>query len=65
VTENITAEIFQVASDEAKESYNADIIKELPSDTIDHMEDNTDAIVEWFVFLLASFSGLKGTTAFH
>ena len=45
--DNIQCEIFQTILEEARESYKADIIHELQSNTPDDMEDNLDKIVSW------------------
>ncbi len=47
VTENIEAEIFQVCLDEARESYKAEIIWELASNTVEDMENNLKQILAW------------------
>ena len=45
--ENLEAEIFQVISDDAKESYKSDIILELPSNTTDDIENNIEKVTAW------------------
>jgi len=47
ITENVDAEILQVCLDEATESYHADIVKELQSDTVDEMEENVEWVTKW------------------
>jgi len=47
VQENIEAEIMQVLLDEAKESYNSDIVLELASNTTDDMLSNIEQISTW------------------
>lgn len=47
ITENISAEIFQVVLDEARESYRPEIVWELPSNTVEDMEHNVELIVRW------------------
>ncbi|BBN18448.1 adenylate kinase [Marchantia polymorpha subsp. ruderalis] len=44
---NIECEIFQVLLEEARESYNKDIILALPSDTIEDMSNNVGLLKEW------------------
>jgi adenylate kinase len=47
IRENIEAEIMQVCLDEATEAYDAAIVRELRSETIEHMRDNAKLIAEW------------------
>lgn len=47
LTENIQCEIFQTILEEARESYNHDIVHELPSNTPEEMENNLDQIEQW------------------
>lgn len=47
VSENITAEIMQVVSEEAKESYRPEIVWELQNETVDQMEENVTKILDW------------------
>ncbi|KAI9356013.1 AAA domain-containing protein [Zopfochytrium polystomum] len=47
ITENIECEIMDVISSEARESYAADIVVELRSETIADMEENVSRIVTW------------------
>ena len=47
ITENVDAEILQVCLDEATESYSADIVKELQSDTVEQMDDNVEWVTQW------------------
>ncbi|XP_013790022.1 adenylate kinase isoenzyme 6-like [Limulus polyphemus] len=44
---NIECEIFQTLLDEAKESYNSQIVYELQSNTPDDLEDNIEKISQW------------------
>ena len=37
--ENLEAEIMQVVLDEARESYEEDIVQELPSNTVEEMDE--------------------------
>lgn len=45
--ENLDAEIMEVILDEARESYDQEIIVELQSDNTDQIDSNVDRIVEW------------------
>ncbi|CAK4660891.1 hypothetical protein LEN26_014439 [Aphanomyces euteiches] len=47
VTENVECEIMQVVLQEAQESYVAEIVQELPSVTVQDMENNIERIVTW------------------
>ncbi|CAG8608736.1 6424_t:CDS:2, partial [Racocetra persica] len=47
ITENIDSEIFQVILEEARESYPAEIVVELQSNTIEDMQSNVTRIEEW------------------
>ncbi|KAJ7564338.1 hypothetical protein O6H91_02G013500 [Diphasiastrum complanatum] len=44
---NIECEIFQVLLEEARESYSHDIIKTLPSNTIEDMSSNVELLKNW------------------
>ncbi|KAL7524206.1 hypothetical protein ACHAWF_000862 [Thalassiosira exigua] len=46
-SENLEAEIMQVVLDEAKESYDAEIVQELPSNTVEDMESNVERCRQW------------------
>jgi len=46
--ENIDSEIMQVLLDEAKESYDEEIVVELQSATAEEMDSNLDRIEAWF-----------------
>lgn len=46
-SENMEAEIMQVILDEARESYAAEIVHEVPSNTVDDMENNATRVAEW------------------
>jgi adenylate kinase len=46
--ENIECEIFQIVLEEAKESYNPDIVHEMQSNTIEEMESNVDRVAAWY-----------------
>jgi adenylate kinase len=45
--ENLEAEIMQVVLDEARESYEEDIVQELPSNTVEEMNSNIDRCRIW------------------
>lgn len=45
--DNIQCEIFQTILEEARDSYKADIVHELQSNTPDDMDDNLDKILAW------------------
>ncbi|KAI5061994.1 hypothetical protein GOP47_0022533 [Adiantum capillus-veneris] len=44
---NLECEIFQVIREEAEESYRRDIIKVMPSNTIEDMSNNVEALKAW------------------
>mmetsp|Transcript_24578 Transcript_24578/g.52965 ORF Transcript_24578/g.52965 Transcript_24578/m.52965 type:complete len:185 (+) Transcript_24578:174-728(+) len=46
-SENLEAEIMQVVLDEAKESYELEIVHEVPSNTIEEMESNVERCKLW------------------
>lgn len=45
--ENIDAEIMQVILEEAREAYDAEIVIELDSNTVEEMESNVERIQQW------------------
>ncbi|KAL0278470.1 UNVERIFIED_CONTAM: hypothetical protein PYX00_000288 [Menopon gallinae] len=45
--DNIQCEIFQMMLEEAKNSYDEDIVHELRSNTMEDLEENVKKIVEW------------------
>jgi len=45
--ENIECEIFQTILEEARDSYRAEIVHELTSNTPDDMESNISQILKW------------------
>eukprot|EP00566_Odontella_aurita_P028295 CAMPEP_0113538840 /NCGR_PEP_ID=MMETSP0015_2-20120614/7588_1 /TAXON_ID=2838 /ORGANISM="Odontella" /LENGTH=193 /DNA_ID=CAMNT_0000438457 /DNA_START=381 /DNA_END=962 /DNA_ORIENTATION=- /assembly_acc=CAM_ASM_000160 len=45
--ENLECEIMQVVLDEARESYEREIVHEVRSDTIEEMEGNVDRVDQW------------------
>ncbi len=47
VTENVTAEIMGVVAEEARESYRAEIVHELTSDSLEDLEANAERLVSW------------------
>jgi len=46
-SENIECEIMQVALEEARESYEKEIIHEVPSNTLEDIESNVDRVEQW------------------
>ena len=46
-SENIEAEIMQICVEAAKESYAAEIVHELQSNTIEDLESNVDRVEQW------------------
>ncbi|EFJ31415.1 hypothetical protein SELMODRAFT_86651 [Selaginella moellendorffii] len=44
---NLECEIFQVLLEEARESYSPDIIRAMPSDTIQDMNNNVEIVQQW------------------
>ena len=47
VENNLQCEIFQTILDEARESYNAEIVHELKSHNTDDIENNLEQILSW------------------
>ncbi|KAI9203660.1 AAA domain-containing protein [Polychytrium aggregatum] len=47
IEENMECEIMQVVLDEARESYRPEIVVELPSNTVEDMENNVERIESW------------------
>ncbi|KAG8804513.1 factor activating pos9 [Serendipita sp. 407] len=47
IQENNTAEIMQTVLDEARESYAAEIVVELKSETTEDLENNVSRILQW------------------
>ena len=47
ITENIDCEIFATPLEEAQESYDADVVRAMRSDTAEDMERNVEAIKAW------------------
>lgn len=47
-SENMECEIMQIVLEEARESYDAEIVHELTSDTVDDMESNVERIHAWY-----------------
>ena len=45
--ENMESEIMQVILDEAKESYDPEIVHEVPSNTLEEMESNVQRVKQW------------------
>ncbi|KAL7527916.1 hypothetical protein ACHAXR_002187 [Thalassiosira sp. AJA248-18] len=46
-SENLEAEIMQVVLDEAKESYDLEIVQEVPSNTVEEMENTVERCKQW------------------
>eukprot|EP00581_Thalassiosira_minuscula_P019024 CAMPEP_0183725702 /NCGR_PEP_ID=MMETSP0737-20130205/21290_1 /TAXON_ID=385413 /ORGANISM="Thalassiosira miniscula, Strain CCMP1093" /LENGTH=184 /DNA_ID=CAMNT_0025956783 /DNA_START=115 /DNA_END=669 /DNA_ORIENTATION=+ len=46
-SENMEAEIMQVVLDEARESYDVEIVHEVPSNTVEEMESNVERCRVW------------------
>eukprot|EP00939_MAST-03C_sp_MAST-3C-sp1_P000741 g741.t1 len=47
IGENMECEIMQVVLDEARESYDARVVKELRGNTLEDLERNVEAIASW------------------
>ena len=47
VQENVECEIMQVILDEARESYDLNIVHELRSNNVEDMEKNVERVSEW------------------
>ena len=47
ITENIECEIMQVLLEEARESYNLNIVHEVRSDNVDDLENNVELVEKW------------------
>ena len=47
-SENLECEIMQVVLEEARESYDANIVHEVPSNNLDDMESNIARVNDWF-----------------
>mmetsp|Transcript_7631 Transcript_7631/g.11316 ORF Transcript_7631/g.11316 Transcript_7631/m.11316 type:complete len:150 (+) Transcript_7631:93-542(+) len=47
ISENMECEIMQVVLDEARESYQAEIVHEVPSNTLEEMESNVARVEQW------------------
>ncbi len=45
--DNVQCEIMHVIVEEARDSYNKDIVHALPSNDVEQMESNVDRLVEW------------------
>lgn len=46
--DNIECEIFQTILEEAKSSYQPEIVHELQSNTPEQMQDNVERVCQWF-----------------
>uniref|UniRef100_UPI00358F67CE adenylate kinase isoenzyme 6 n=1 Tax=Myxine glutinosa TaxID=7769 RepID=UPI00358F67CE len=49
VQENVQCEIFGTVLEEAHRSYRFEIVKELPSNTLEDLEENVEVILLWLV----------------
>lgn len=47
IQENVQCEIMHVCAEEARESYEEEVVHFLPSNTVEDMETNVDRISEW------------------
>jgi broad-specificity NMP kinase len=47
VSANVECEIMRVCADEAADAYEEDIVKVLPSNTVEDMEANVDWVAGW------------------
>jgi adenylate kinase len=47
-SENLECEIMQVVLEEARESYDAAIVHELSSSTVEELESNVERICSWY-----------------
>ena len=56
--ENIECEIFQTILEEARDSYRAEIVHELTSNTPDDMESNVSQILNWIELYLSNNSNV-------
>ncbi|RYG48424.1 hypothetical protein EON67_07635 [archaeon] len=48
VQENVEAEIMQVVLEDAHESYAAEIVQELPSNTMEDLDSNVSRVASWY-----------------
>lgn len=56
--ENVECEIFQTILEEARDSYRAEIVHELTSNTPDDMETNVSQILKWIELFMSNHSSL-------
>ncbi len=54
ISENVQCEIMRICADEARGNYAADIVHELPSNTVEDMESNLERAKAWLGAWLAS-----------
>ena len=47
IEENVECEIMQSILDEARESYDVNIVQELRSETYEDLEENVNRVVQW------------------
>ena len=48
IEENVECEIMQSILDEARESYDVNIVHELRSETFEDLEENVNRVAQWF-----------------
>ena len=63
VRENVECEIMQVVADEARESYEPDIVQFLESNTTEQMEDNVERLVTWLTTNCASLRSSSSSSS--
>ena len=57
MSENVECEIMEVIAEEVRESYRAEIIHYLPSNTVEDLEANTQRIAQWLTENAAAGEG--------
>ena len=60
ITENVECEIMQVLLEEARESYNLNIVHEVRSDNVDDLENNVELVEKWCQNWIASRAAAAG-----
>ena len=58
-TENLECEIMQTCLEEAMESYDANIVQELPNNTLEDLESNVERIMSWYNARVNVLNSLK------
>lgn len=53
LTSNVQCEIFRISLDEAKRSYDVDIVHELPNNYEEDAENNIQTIIDWYAKWIA------------